>query len=430
MPVQLKVAVLELLAKRPDGRATLDELAHEMKTAADGLATVARLSELDDVDIFQSGLVVSAGHALQITDAGRSVLHALKQLSKTEAESNSGDRPHALQRIDALIGTKQRQKIFDLGLRGARDGPTLEPLADEQELEPEAVQTEAEANVGDEAGTIAQIEQETVPQSQEETVPQSEKETAAQIDGDTADAHDLDQGSELHAPSSRPLGTPAFLTRDLSSKAPVRTVPRGPNLSASIGSGLARVGGILRGHVEQDVSRFKGKDRAAGARGALLAGLSLLVILIGAGALVAINQIKSLKTEIATLERALPNKKQAAKSEPVEGRKDDQRDDRGKTSTDKASGAAPIRAAVSGLSLSPEEIHLVRDYIKPAPSVGPATLPSITVGDSVTTGTIALPSPLTDKIPTLKGGRFTIRNGAIVILKRDSHQADAVLPPN
>jgi hypothetical protein len=48
----------------------------------------------------------------------------------------------------------------------------------------------------------------------------------------------------------------------------------------------------------------------------------------------------------------------------------------------------------------------------------------------VTTGTIPLPSPLTDKIPKLLGGRFTIRNGAIVILKRDSHQADAVLLPN
>jgi hypothetical protein len=96
---------------------------------------------------------------------------------------------------------------------------------------------------------------------------------------------------------------PSFLKRDLGSKD--RIASRRTNLSASIASGLARVGGILRGHLEQDVPSFKGKDRAAGVGGAVLAVLSLLVIIVSAGALIAVNQIKSLKTEIATLERAL-----------------------------------------------------------------------------------------------------------------------------
>jgi len=237
----------------------------------------------------------------------------------------------------------------------------------------------------------------------------------------------LDDQVKFHAPNSMPLSAPSFLTRVLGSKAPRRTVSRRTNLSASIASGFARLGGILRGHLEQDVSGFKGKDRAAGAWGAVLAVLSLLVIIVSVGALIAMNQIKSLKTEIATLERALLIMKQAPKPESVEGKKDDQRDDRGKAGAEKGTAQS---AAFSALNLSPEEIHLIRDYIKPVPFAGPATLPSITVGDSVTTGTIPLPSPLTDKIPKLLGGRFTIRNGAIVILKRDSHQADAVLPPN
>jgi hypothetical protein len=80
-------------------------------------------------------------------------------------------------------------------------------------------------------------------------------------------------------------------------------------------------------------------------------------------------------------------------------------------------------------SFSPDEVRLIREYIKPAPFSGPAVAP-INVGDPVTIGTISLPSPLTDKVPKLLGGRFTIRNGAIVILKRDSRQADAVLAPN
>ena len=161
----------------------------------------------------------------------------------------------------------------------------------------------------------------------------------------------------------------------------------------------------------------------------MLAVLSLLVIIVSVGALIAMNQIKSLKTEIATLERALLIMKQAPKPESVEGKKDDQMDDRDKAGADKRSGTAQS-AAFSALNLSPEEIHLIRDYIKSAPPAGPTTLPPITVGDTVTTATIPLPSPLTDKIPKLLGGRFTMRNGAIVILKRDSHQADAVLLPN
>ena len=79
--------------------------------------------------------------------------------------------------------------------------------------------------------------------------------------------------------------------------------------------------------------------------------------------------------------------------------------------------------------LSPDEVRLVREYIKPAPSNGPAA-PPIRVGDPVTIGTIPLPAQLIDKVPRLLGARFTIRNGTIVILKRDSRQADAVVGAN
>jgi hypothetical protein len=35
-----------------------------------------------------------------------------------------------------------------------------------------------------------------------------------------------------------------------------------------------------------------------------------------------------------------------------------------------------------------------------------------------------------EKIPKLLGARFATRNGSIIILRRDSRQADAVLPPS
>ncbi len=91
--------------------------------------------------------------------------------------------------------------------------------------------------------------------------------------------------------------------------------------------------------------------------------------------------------------------------------------------------AAEPRPARSGLSLSREEIQLIRDFIKPAPGSGTA-IPTINVGDSIGAETIPLPSQLMEKIPKLLGGRFTTRNGSIIILRRDSRNADIVLPPN
>jgi hypothetical protein len=43
-------------------------------------------------------------------------------------------------------------------------------------------------------------------------------------------------------------------------------------------------------------------------------------------------------------------------------------------------------------------------------------------------GTIPIPSPLTEKVPKLLGARFAIRNGAILVVRKDSRQVDAVLP--
>ena len=79
--------------------------------------------------------------------------------------------------------------------------------------------------------------------------------------------------------------------------------------------------------------------------------------------------------------------------------------------------------------LTREEIQLVRDYIKPAPVVGTSAVPTF-VGEPVTGPTIAFPSPVTEKVPKLLGARFAIKNGAIIIVRKDSRQADAVIGPN
>src|ERR1700746_2066124 len=102
--------MLEILARRPDGRASITELWREWEEAAECRGTTERLSELENVDLLQSGLVVWQDDCLHITDAGRSVLHALEALSKQPTDSR---RPA----IDDLLGTELRMKIFDLGLR-------------------------------------------------------------------------------------------------------------------------------------------------------------------------------------------------------------------------------------------------------------------------------------------------------------------------
>jgi hypothetical protein len=205
------------------------------------------------------------------------------------------------------------------------------------------------------------------------------------------------------------------------------------NPTTSIALRFKRVLRILRGHVEVDVSEIKtAKDRAAGIGGAVLALLSLLVIVTAGGAVIAVYHIKSLNAEIATLQRELVViKNETARLEAAESKRvADQNDNQGKPAAEKTDGSGQSRQAASALSLSPDEIRAIKEYIKPAPIASEAISPSISVGDHITEATIPVPSPLIDKVPKLVGARFTIRNGAIVIIKRDSHQVDAVLGPN
>jgi hypothetical protein len=138
-----------------------------------------------------------------------------------------------------------------------------------------------------------------------------------------------------------------------------------------------------------------------------------------------------LKSEVASLERELfPLKERLAKIDQAEKMKRDleQKEAQSKASQNSTSFSVSRVERIS-LSLSREEVQLIRDYIKPAPFTGTAA-PAINVGDPITGGTIPLPSSLTEKIPKLVGARFAIRNGAIIIVKKDSRQADAVLGPN
>ena len=157
----------------------------------------------------------------------------------------------------------------------------------------------------------------------------------------------------------------------------------------------------------------------------MFALLTLLVVTICAGALVALTQIKTLKTEIASLKRELlPLRERLTRYDQAEKAKEAELT----AAAEKSKALTQNRSEQAPLTFSREEVQLIREYIKPAPFAGPAA-PAISVGDPVTSGTIPFPSPLTEKVPKLLGARFAIRNGAIIIVRKDSRQADAVLAP-
>jgi hypothetical protein len=49
-----------------------------------------------------------------------------------------------------------------------------------------------------------------------------------------------------------------------------------------------------------------------------------------------------------------------------------------------------------------------------------AAAPAINVGHPVEGAMIPLPSPLVEKLPKLRGAKFTTRNGSIIIVRTDS----------
>lgn len=167
--------------------------------------------------------------------------------------------------------------------------------------------------------------------------------------------------------------------------------------------------------------------------GGAFAIVALLFVVACVLAAIAFGQIQSLKSDIALLRRELlPVKERFAKLEEAENQRRDEEQEQEaqkRSQTGKDRSAAEARTDPLPLSLTREEIQLVREYIKPAPSSASAE-PVINVGDAVGGALIALPSALTDKVPKLVGARFTTRNGSIVLVKKDSRQADAVLGPH
>ena len=206
----------------------------------------------------------------------------------------------------------------------------------------------------------------------------------------------------------------------------LRDASQGSNILSRLAQRMRQATGTWRRHLQQGQLPEATGRSGANIERVLLALLSLLAIVSCAGATAALVQLKSVKSELAALHRELPPlRERVARLDQIE---------KSKEASDKASdqtiqSSRERRAEEVPLLFSREEIQLIRDYIKPAPVAGsPAA--AISLGDPVTGPTIPFPSAITEKLPKLIGTTFAIRNGAIIILKKDSRRADAVLGAN
>ncbi|WP_246755794.1 hypothetical protein [Bradyrhizobium sp. CCBAU 53338] len=380
--MQANLAILVALAGRPNGRITFAELDRQLEANEDGkLDEQVEQQVSAGSELIEAGLAVVDGDSLQITEAGRSVVEGLLP-HRSFAQANS------LEIIDHLVGADIRSRIFNLDLR--------------QEVETDA----SEAAATDDEDDASQPSAEPIP---------------ADLDAATAAPQPVVPPPTRAPPSA--MARQQFISRE-----PDRA-RNNPDWRARTFGAVARqfhrMGALWRRHIEDDLPKTRTISQGANVNGIVIALVSLLVVIICAGAVVALRQIRSLETEISTLQRELsPLKDKLSRfdlAEKTRQAEEKAREERSKRTADNPPPQAP-------LSLSHEEIQLVREYIKPAPGIGSATAPA--VGDPIVGTTIPFPSPVTEKVPKLLGAKFAIRNGAILVVRRDSHQIDAVLGPN
>jgi hypothetical protein len=427
--VKFKLAILNVLAMSPGRHLTLDEVRREAEllVASEGQTEqLKRFSALGDIDIFQSGLVSQDNAGLQITDAGRTLLHSLDDASEPPVKISSST-PLNLPFIDDLISIEERQRIFDLGLRGVDCGPE-----ERVDLDPDQSGHEAEDGSGASGTPDATSEAGVV--DPHDSIDDAFFDGTAEGNGLRPSPIEENRPIAIEASDAAPQGAPEFLQRSFGSRVqePSRSSHRQSGIFGYVAAKMRLLFAPWRGHFAQDVPNPKTEPPVGGVGGAAFALLSLFVIAACAAAVIAFVQIKSLKSEIEVLNRELlPLRERLGKLEQIEKMKsdsDEQARGQNKFGSEKNKAGGENVTDQAAFNLSREEIQTIRDYIKPAPSAGPA-LPAISVGDNVDAATIPLPSQLMEKIPKLLGARFTTRNGSIIILRRDSQRADIVLSP-
>lgn len=418
-----KWAVLSALAKWPDRRATIEEIRREADAFIanmDRTELLQRFAALDDIDIFQSGLASRNEAGLQITGAGLALVRSVESPGDPSPEAFLTPIPPALRSIDDLIGTEERLKIFDLELRSLDAG--FEDAGDDHSAEEQG------------QSTVIETDSEALAIDESEGADAQAPEIIGEDDHHQSSRRRDDQTTAITTAEDASQDAPTFLRRSFGSgdHESARNSSQRSKLFTLADTKTRLVLKTWRRHFLQGNSGQKPERPVGGVGGAAFALLSLLMVVTWVGVAIALGQIRTLRSQMATLQRQLlPLSERLARLEQAEMAKRNskqQADEQNRSETRKTKLDSDIQTDPTAIDLSPEEIQLIKEYIKPAPYLG-TLVPAISVGDAITGATIPLPSQLTDKVPKLLGARFTTRNGAIIIVRRNSQRADAVLPP-
>jgi len=410
--VRLKFAILKVLAKWPERHISLDEIRREIATRIvnEGpLEHPSSISRFANSDIFRSGWVSENEHGFQITEAGLSLLQSLENLGKLPSKISFAPASDP-----CLTGSEERSRMF-----GTEPGDTQDGRRQCGSIESRPTSIGG-PEIITRANPINQVDEMNPP--------------AVELNDDLNQRfpHE-DSETGVEQPSTNLIEAPAFLQRSFGSRtnAPHRSSASSDRF-AFISQKWRSVLDAWRRHSSQNDSTPRTERPIGLIGGAAFFFLSFVTLVACLFAAIALGQIGLLKSDIAALRRELlPLKADLGRLELAEKvRRDAEQNSVSKNIGSKESGSdeetnnAPARLILSG-----EEIQLIRDYIKPAPSAGNSG-PDISVGDRIGTATIPLPSSLTEKVPRLVGASFTTRNGAIVISIKGSLRADAVLPHN
>ncbi|MGF6313411.1 hypothetical protein ABIB82_007590 [Bradyrhizobium sp. i1.8.4] len=373
--MRFNLAILSVLAARPEQRIAIEEVSREVKrmiAAGDEATQFKRSSELGDADVFQSGWASINDAGLQITDSGLSLWHSLEasrieRLNEREAE-----------RLDAVAAD------------------TRHPLAD-------------------------------TPNDQSDDI---DLELPGMTSEDRDDRPPSGAGRSTAAPEIPMRDSPIVIEPAFGSvQAESRMASRLSGLIRLLDTGMPKFATARRRRPAEDVPDRR-TGNGAGLTGLAVACLSLISVVACVAAAIALGQITSLKSDDAALRRELILlRERLARLEQDAAKREAAQQDEAQDKAEAERKAADAGSEQPALNLSREEIQLIREYIKAAPSAGAAATP-INVGDPITGGMIPLPSSLTEKVPRLVGARFATRGGAIIISTRNSRRIDAVLMPN
>lgn len=413
----LKLAILDVLADHQGRGLKLNDIRRSLRIkirSQTQLEQSRKFAGLGDVDIVRLGLASRDDAGWQITGAGLSFLEKLKNpgsslpapspASATAILTLVDDLAH----IDELVEMETRLKKFNTEIKFLDEILNEDAQRDRDQDRYRSAQESDAAPFGNlkVVSTPVDLDATTVPHSR---AGENEDKEPSAGDGDRT-ATDVDDSP------------PAFLQKAAGAKRANRKTRKTLTLAAVA---AAKNTFLLQG-LRLNPARTNAAAGTASERKMLGGAAIILFALLGIAATVAgaiaLSQMRSFHSENTVLQREISKlKEQVVKVEQSVKAKGDLR-----PAETQVQPAVENRADQTALNLSRDEVLLIRDYIKPVRPTSTAQ-PAINVGDPINAATIPLPSPLVDKIPKLIGARFTIQNGAIVILKKDSRRADVVL---